>query len=243
MQEARALYGRVFDNADYEGVDKVLINKTSGWAAAKEALQAGIKHVINLGVKYITAEVDRLEFGEQRYCIGVRTQEGVTISADRTILCTGAFTPVLLERAADSTLYDALRPEGRMIAASAATALVNLDKEMMETLRDKPMFLQDSPAYGGMSVLRRASGYICSRLTGLITGTFPPHAEDQIKFYGESICQFPQGSPAISRPPLTVDYNQWEVPKALKADFIAAVGAAFGERGGNWEIHTHRLCW
>jgi glycine/D-amino acid oxidase-like deaminating enzyme len=237
------LYGRVFDNADYEGVDKVLINKTSGWGQAKDALQAGTRHVINLGVTYITAEVDRLEFGDQRRCVGIRTQEGVTISADQTILCTGAFTPVLLEEAADSTSCHAFRPEGRMIAASAATALVNPDKEMMETLRDKPMFLQDSPAHGGVSVLLRSSGYICSHVTGLITGTFPPHAEDQIKFYGESICQFPQGSPPISRPPLAVDYNQWEVPKALKADFITTVGAAFGERGGTWEIHTHRLCW
>jgi sarcosine oxidase/L-pipecolate oxidase len=146
------MYGGIFDNANYEGVDKVLINKTSGWAAAKDALQAGIEKAIAIGVKYITAEVDLLKFDDQNRCFGVQTQEGITITGSETVLCTGAYTPVLLEKASDSTSRDALRPEGRMIAAGVTTGLVTLDEQMVETFRNMPVCIQDAPTQRGISM-------------------------------------------------------------------------------------------
>jgi hypothetical protein len=47
----------------------------------------------------------------------------------------------------------------------------------------------------------------------------------------------------FSRPPPGVDYNQWEVPAALKADVAVANEVTFGKRDENWKIHTHRICW
>ncbi|KAI3318852.1 sarcosine oxidase [Xylariaceae sp. AK1471] len=226
VQEARKLYGGIFDNANYEDVDKVLINKTSGWTAAKDALQAGIEKAIDIGVKYITAEVDLLEFDDQNRCIGVRTQEGITITANQTVLCTGAFTPVLLEKTADSTSCDAIRPQKRMIAAGVTTGLVTLDEETVKTFKDMPVCIQDA-------LTKRGPG----------TGALPPNRENQIKFWGEYIFQYPQGTPMFSKPPPGADYNQWEVPVALKSDVAVANEVTFGKRGDNWEIHTHRICW
>lgn len=35
VEEAKGLYGGIFDGADYTGVENVLVNETSGWANAK----------------------------------------------------------------------------------------------------------------------------------------------------------------------------------------------------------------
>ncbi|KAI0419679.1 sarcosine oxidase [Xylaria grammica] len=226
VQEARKLYGGIFDSADYEGVDKVLINKTSGWAAAKDALQAGIEKAINIGVKYITAEVDLLEFDDEDRCIGVRTGDGSTITANRTVLCTGAFTPAPLEKTANSSSRDTLRSQGRMIAAGVTTGLVTLDEETAGSFKEMPVCIQENPTHRGPS-----------------NGTLPPNGENQIKFWGQSIFHFSQGSSSPSQPPTGADYNQWEVPEVLKVDVAVANEATFGKRGINWKIHTHRICW
>ncbi|KAI1823769.1 sarcosine oxidase [Xylaria intraflava] len=225
VHEARELYGGIFDSANYEGVDKVLINKTSGWAAAKDALQAGIRRAIDIGVEYVAAEVEQLDFGDENRCVGIRTRNGLSITADRTILCTGAFTPVLLEKAADSTSRDAFRPRNRMIAAGVTTGLVTLDDETSTVLKDMPVCIQENPTERGPS-----------------NGTLPPN-EGKIKFWGQSIFQYSRGSSPLSRPPAGDDYSQWDVPDALKADVAVANEATFGERGDKWAIHTHRICW
>lgn len=161
VQEARGLYGGIFDDANYEGVDNVLINKTSGWAAAKDALRAGIEKAINTGVNYVTAEVDMLEFDDQGSCIGVRTREGFTMTGNHIVLCTGAFTPALLDKAADSTARDALRPEKRMIAAGVTTGLVTLDETLVGTFKDMPVFIQDAPTQRGIYIASLYTAAVC----------------------------------------------------------------------------------
>ncbi|KAI0438070.1 sarcosine oxidase [Xylaria telfairii] len=226
MLEARKLYGGIFDSADYEGVDRVLLNKTSGWAAAKDALQAGIRRAISIGVKFVTAEVDQLEFDYEHCCIGVRLEDGSTLTANKTVLCTGAFTPVILEKSADSISREALKPRGRMIAAGVTTGLVTLDEETAEMLRDMPVCIQENPTHRGPS-----------------NGALPPNSDNQMKFWGQSIFQFPHGTPAFSQPPTGSDYHQWSVPTILKEDVAVARESTFGKRGVNWKIHTHRICW
>jgi hypothetical protein len=80
-------------------------------------------------------------------------------------------------------------------------------------------------------------------MKGPSNGTLPPIEENQIKFWGQSIFQFPQGGSDLSQPPTGADYNQWEVPEALKEDVAIARKSTFGDRGTDWKIHTHRICW
>lgn len=82
-----------------------------------------------------------------------------------------------------------------------------------------------------------------SQVIGPSNGTLPPNEDNQIKFWGQSIFQFPQGSPALSQPPTGAEYDQWEVPDTLKEDVAFANKATFGKRGVDWKIHTHRICW
>ncbi|KAI8632714.1 sarcosine oxidase [Xylariaceae sp. FL1651] len=226
VQEARELYGGIFDSANYEGVSKVLINKTSGWAQAKEALQAGIHEAIKLGVEYTTAEIDLLIFDDQNHCLGVQTNTGDKIMAQHTVLCTGAFTPALLEKTAENTSLDGLRPQGRMIAAGVTTGLVTLDDEAAKILKGMPVCIQENPSGRGPS-----------------NGTLPLNGGNQIKFWGQYIFQFSQGSNKVSKPRPGVEYSQWDVPEGLKADVAIANKATFGHRGDDWKIHTHRICW
>ncbi len=222
----------------------MLINKTSGWAAAKDALQAGIKRAIDIGVVYITAEIDLLEFDDEDRCIGVRTDDGRTITANRTVLCTGAFTPVLLEKTANSVSRDTLRSQNRMIAAGVTTGLATLDEETAEMFKEMPVCIQENPTRRGILRLFSVhSSRLLTCITGPSNGTLPPSGGNQIKFWGQSIFQFPQGTPSVSHPPSGADYNQWEVPEALKADVAVANEATFGKRGAGWKIHTHRICW
>ena len=60
VDEAKGMYGGIFDEADYTGIKKVLVNRTSGWADAKGALRAATREAVSLGVKYIVAEVEEL---------------------------------------------------------------------------------------------------------------------------------------------------------------------------------------
>lgn len=68
VKEARRLYGGLFEDADYTDVRDVLVNKTSGWANAGDALRAVTKKCIELGVKYVVAETESLTFDRSGRC-------------------------------------------------------------------------------------------------------------------------------------------------------------------------------
>lgn len=157
VDEAKVLYGGLFDEADYEGVERVLVNKTSGWADAKGALQAVIEKAVELGVKYVVAEVAELTFGagvdagiaEGEVCTGIRTASGETIEATHVILSTGSFTPRLLDESASVTGMEALRAGDRIIAAAVTTGLTQLDDETAAKFAQMPVCIQENPPERG----------------------------------------------------------------------------------------------
>lgn len=149
VEEARKLYGGLFDEADYEGVENVLVNKTSGWADAKGALQRGTERAVELGVKYVTAEVAGLEFGSDGTCVGVRTADGEVLNATHTILSTGSFTPKLLDESARKSGLDALRAGDRIVAAGVTTGLTVLDDKTFQRFNSMPIGIQENPAGRG----------------------------------------------------------------------------------------------
>ncbi|CAJ2504204.1 Uu.00g115980.m01.CDS01 [Anthostomella pinea] len=219
VAEARKLYGGLFDEADYTGVKHVLINKTSGWADAKSALQAVIEEAVRLGVKYVTAEADKLEFDEEGggACTGIRTSTGRSLTATHTILSTGAFTPKLLEKTADATGRDAFRAGDRIVAAGVTTGLATLDEETARVFASMPVCIQENPPERGAS-----------------NGTLPLNKDRQLKWWGQYIFRNTQETPAgrqISAPPPDPDYAQWDVPDVLKKDVGFANRVTFGKRG------------
>lgn len=142
VAEARKLYGGLFDNADYTGVKEVLVNRASGWAAAGDSLRAVTKKCLELGVKYVTADVATLEFDGRGTCTGVKTRSGQVLSAKHVIVAAGAFTPTLLEWSAAKSGNAGLRAGERILAAGITTGMAQLKGEQYEKFKDMPVGFQ-----------------------------------------------------------------------------------------------------
>ncbi|RYP44780.1 hypothetical protein DL768_008791 [Monosporascus sp. mg162] len=233
VSEARKLYEGVFAEADYEGVERVLVNRTSGWADAAGALRRAVERAVELGVRFVKAEVAALEFGggdgTARGVVGIKTEDGRLLRARRTVLCTGSYTPKLLDESARRSGIEALRAGGRIIAAGVTTGLTVLGDEAMDRFGGMPVGIQENPPERGAS-----------------NGSLPPNKDRQLKWWGQHIFKNTQKMPSgteLSAPPPERDYAQWEVPESLKGDVNFANRVTFGKQGESWKIEQHRICW
>ncbi|KAK7432504.1 hypothetical protein QQZ08_001069 [Neonectria magnoliae] len=227
VEEARKQFGGMFDNADYTGIKEVLINKSSGWAAAKDALQKVLEAAIQSGINYVEAEVSNLEFDNHGTCTGVKTSSGQSLKGSRIILSTGAFTPKLLVDSAPERTD--LHAGGRIIAAAVTEATSWLGDDFSTKFYNGPACIQEVPQTRGAS-------------NGAV-----PHLQDKmVKFWGQHILKNTQQHPSgleFSMPPQKADYAQWDVPESLKDDVRYANTAIFAEQGENFPIDQFRLCW
>lgn len=151
VEEARTMYDGLFEGADYTGVEEVLVNRGSGWAEAKEALQSTLEAAIKLGVRYVTAEVTAVQFEQsdsRRRCRGVVTAEGTNISADRVVLCTGAYTPKLLIDSAPE--WKDLHVGERILASAVTEATAPLSPEERSMLDTMPVGINENPVERGV---------------------------------------------------------------------------------------------
>lgn len=142
VEEAKKLYGGLFDEADWTGVKEVLINKTSGWAAAGDCLRAVTREALRLGVKYVTAEVASLQFDSSGCCNGLKTTSGNNFTASHVVLCTGAYTPALLELSAAKSGNTDLRAGSRIVAGGIATGMTRLNNDDYAKFAAMPVGVQ-----------------------------------------------------------------------------------------------------
>lgn len=149
IEEARKMYGGLFEDADYSGAKEVLINKTSGWAAAGDCLRAVTRKAIELGVKYVAAEVSALQVDKNRHCSGIKTATGTILEASHVILCTGAYTPKLLEFSAATSGFAELRAGPRIVAGGITTGMWKVDDESYERFASMPVGFQGYNAESG----------------------------------------------------------------------------------------------
>ena len=145
VDQAKKMYAGIFDEADYSGVKDVLVNRTSGWAAAGDCLQAVTRETMRLGVKYVTAEVSTLQFDYHGRCNGLKTANGQTLTASHVILCTGAFTAKLLELSAKASGHSDLRAGSRIVAGGITTGMTKLDGDTYMKYAGMPVSKSKSP--------------------------------------------------------------------------------------------------
>ncbi|KAI1874479.1 hypothetical protein JX265_004687 [Neoarthrinium moseri] len=229
VEEARKLYGGIFDEADYTDVKEVLINNTSGWADASDALKKVIETSIEKGVKYVVAEVKALKVDDHGICHGVTTADGNILEATHTILSTGSFTTKLLEASAKVSGVKDLRAGDRIISAGVTTGLTRLSDEDLGKFSRMPVCIQENPPERGAS-----------------NGTLPPNRDSQVKWWGQCIFKNTQEvlkDRFVSAPPDEPDYAEWKVPGSLKDDVNFANKATFGEKGELWNLEQYRICW
>ncbi|KYK57396.1 hypothetical protein DCS_04405 [Drechmeria coniospora] len=226
---ARKMYDGLFDEADYTGVKEVLVNKTSGWAAAGDCLRAVTRKAMELGVRYEMAEVATVLLDDSGSCRGVQTTTGGTLTASHVILCAGAFTPKLLELSAARSGVRDLRAGPRIVAGGITTGIAQLDGESLERFASMPVGFQ---------------GYTAD--TGAFIGSLPPTKDGELKWWGQTIFKNTvEVLPGrlLSAPPSERDYGQGKVCERLKEDVRHASHVFFGKRGADWKLEKHRICW
>ncbi|KAI0105063.1 FAD dependent oxidoreductase [Nemania sp. FL0031] len=230
IEEAKKLYGGLFDNADYTGVKEVLINPTGGWGAAGDSLRAITRKALELGVKYEVAEVGTLLLGKDGKCSGIKTTKGKVLKATRTILCAGAYTPTLLEYSAVNSGLPNIAAGFRIVAGGITTGMHKLNAE-------------EDAIYGSMPVAFQ--GYTPKQ--GPFIGSLPPTPVDrEMKWWGPTIFKNTREvlpGHYVSSPPPKPDYAQWEVSKRLKDDIKHANHVFYGKKTADWKLEKHRICW
>lgn len=156
-------YQGMFADGDYQNVSQVLINKSSGWAEAKNALSDVIQAAVDLGVTYLASAVTSLKFDASGSCTGALTIDGQSIDATRIVLCTGAATARLLADSAPDR--DELQVGGRMMAAGICTGVINMTIEQAEQFQG-PVCCQDVlPGRGKSSLATHSSSLAILSLT------------------------------------------------------------------------------
>ncbi len=229
VDEARKLYGGLFADADYTDVKEVLVNRTSGWGAAGDCLRAVTRKALELGVRYVTAEVAALRLDDGGRCRGVETATGQVLTASHVVLCTGAFTPALLELSAARSSQPALRAGPRIVAGGITTGMTVLDEASYPRFAAMPVGVQ---------------GYTAA--AGPFIGSLPPTKDRELKWWGQTIFKNTREvlpGRRVSMPPPARDYAQWEVSGRLKEDIRHANDVFYGKNGATWKLEKHRICW
>jgi sarcosine oxidase/L-pipecolate oxidase len=143
VDDAKAIHGGVFKDANYTDISDVLYNESSGWAEAKDALECLIEAAVGMGVEYKEDQVLSLDITGE-VCRGVKTASGQTYRADFTVLCTGAGTEKLL--ANTSSDWEELQTSGRLKASGISMGIATPSNSEMAV---SPICLQDAPSCRG----------------------------------------------------------------------------------------------
>lgn len=139
--EVKGLWGGVYSDTNYTNVSDILINESSGWAEATNAVRQVTQAAVDAGVQYIATDVDRVIFDQDGTATGVLTADGTTLSAKHVILATGAYTPKLLLDSAPKR--PEIHADHRMIAAAICEGSVKLSSEDADFYAKAPVYVNE----------------------------------------------------------------------------------------------------
>lgn len=143
-QEVRSRWGGVLKDTNCDEFGRYYFNPTAGWADAGTALWIMADEVVKIGVEYKVCDVTRVLIGENGVR-GVETESGEVYTADKVLLCTGAWTSSLMSSVEDDLgIPDSERIENQVTAAGVCVAHFQLTEEEKEVYGQLPVFV-----YGG----------------------------------------------------------------------------------------------
>ncbi|KAI0021323.1 sarcosine oxidase [Xylariomycetidae sp. FL0641] len=222
-----ALYGGVFDHADYAGVTEVLVNRA---APAGRTLDAGIARARGRDGRALRRRRGRGPGGGGRRRRVLHAPDGRLLQAAkrRTRLQRRVHAPAARGHTAARTGNPAFRAWSRR---ASPRGLATPDKEAAAALAGMPVNTRRSE-------VRASNGTLPSerRRPAQVVGPdhLPQHA-DRARGRRRGDLRPPAGAAA--------DCAQWDVPAALQADVRFARDATFGARGAGWTVEEFRMCW
>lgn len=146
--EVRRDWGGVLRDADLSPFESFFFNPLAGWADAGRALKMMADEAVQRGVQYQVGEASRLILGDNGIK-GVQTKSGDVYTADKVLLCTGAWTSQLMAALEeDLNLPDDECVESQTTAAGVCVAHVQLTEAERQIYNQLPVYV-----YGGQGRL------------------------------------------------------------------------------------------
>lgn len=160
LEEVRRNWGGVLEKADLTPFESFFFNPLAGWADAARALKIMADEAMRLGVRYQIAEASRLILGEGGVK-GVETKSGDAYTAEKVLLCTGAWTSqVMASLEAELDLPDSDCVESQVTAAGVCVAHIQLDDDERKLYDQLPVYV-----YGGQGKPRSSCSLECELTT------------------------------------------------------------------------------
>ncbi|EXJ92217.1 hypothetical protein A1O3_00767 [Capronia epimyces CBS 606.96] len=224
--EARKKFNGVFEDSDWSMVTQCLYSPTAGWADSAAALQSVMQAAVDLGVRYVDNGAAKVLFGEHGNCTGAVTEDGRTLTADRTILAAGAWIPLLLAESAPDV--PEIHTGERLIAVGAPMCAVKLSDEQLEKFKECPVNALLAPL---------AAECIPPGDKGLLKCTYDTGFSNKV--YHEKSRQ------EMSLPPSKISQSTWsqDIPQTLKDNLKSVKNELFGGWVDDIEPESYRLCW
>ncbi|KAK2797394.1 hypothetical protein FQN50_009195 [Emmonsiellopsis sp. PD_5] len=226
-EDAKARFDGIFRDGDWAGVTKCTWNPLAGWGDAANALRSVIQAAVDIGVKYVQATATKVVFDSLGRSSGITTLEGSEISADRILLCTGAYTPWLLAESAPD------RPEiqvgDRMVAAASIMGAFKVPEDQGNKFSSCPIIVHPMGEYPAECIPRSGPGLVkCTHERSFTHKVFHETSNQQ-----------------ISVPPSRITQQTWsqDVPYGLKDEVKAVRDKLFGNWVDNMEPEEYRMCW
>lgn len=221
LDEVKSRWGGVLSNIDTHGFDKAYTNTSAGWADASSAVQALMSESVKNGIKYEVGVVDQL-LNDGRSLTGVRTAEGRTLTANKIVLATGAWTPWLMAQLEqDMRLSPCHSIQTQMQAAGVCVAAFQLSE-------------QEADHYGRMPVL----------IYGSQGEVMPPNAGRFFKFTNSNTFSNTKPHPSTKQRISVPEADQKSIPPSLKLQSIDIIRHRIPEiLSDQRTVDDWRICW
>ncbi|KAJ5123106.1 hypothetical protein N7448_009203 [Penicillium atrosanguineum] len=219
--EVRSKWGGVLEDAVLSPFEAFYLNPLAGWADAGRALTIMANEIIRMGVRYQVDDATRLLLGEGGIK-GVQTKSGDLYSADKVLLCTGAWTSQLMSSVEiELKMPETDRVESQATAAGVCVAHFQLSDAERKLYDQLPVYV-----YGEQGEV------------------IPPTDAGLLKF--TTTQSFKNTSHGYSVPPAS-DYpltTQRVVPEKLQKECIDSIRSRLPRLfTSDRQVDYFRLCW
>ena len=140
IEQVRRRFGGIFQYSNFNDMDGAYWNPEAGWCDAGMATAELMQAAVNNGVKYTCGDVKRLVLSQDQGVSSVELEDGSTLTADKILLATGAWTSSLLTGIEDQlNIPVPQRIEEQVKAAGVCVVHYPMHFTELEMLKDMPV--------------------------------------------------------------------------------------------------------